>query len=278
MDKMEATGTPLKKWNVNMNRGVITGYNKAFIIDDVTREELTAADLNSAKIIKPILRGKDIQRYQTQWVGLWLIIAKFGSYKTLPKEYPAIYKHLVQHEEKLRARGQCTYSRSGSNNPTVNYDGQHHWLELDNNPKDEYLDIFTKEKLFWMDMSPRGRFAYSETEMYCNNKGFIMTGSSLKYLCAILNSTLITWFIKNTARTTGEGLTQWEKFSVERLPIPQIPAAKHRPFVRLVDSILEAKDADPLADITELEAEIDRLVYGLYGLTEGEIGAVESGR
>ena len=252
MDKMEAVGTPLKEWDVTINRGVTTGYNAAFVIDDnATKEALISEDPNSAAIIKPVLRGQDIQRYQAQWAGLWLIVAKYGSYRTLSKEYPAIYEHLMQYEDRLKARGQCRYSRSGGSGSKKEYPGQHHYLELDNNPQDEYLDIFAKEKLFWMDMSNRGRFAYSETEMYCNDKGFMMTGKSLKYLCAILNSALITWLIKNTALTTGVGLTQWKKFAVERLPIPQIPTAKQRPFIRLVDSILEAKDADPKADTGE---------------------------
>ena len=190
MDKMEDVGTPLKEWDVNINYGIKTGYNKAFIIDDVTRQELVAADPNSAEIIKPVLRGKDIRRYRTQRVGLWLIVAKFGSYKTLPREYPAVYEHLVQHEEKLRARGQCSYSRSGSSNPTADYDGQHHWLELDNNPKDEYLDVFTKEKLFWIDLVDRGRFAYIKDEMFCADTAFMMSGESMRYLCAMLNSRL----------------------------------------------------------------------------------------
>ncbi|MGQ4809247.1 hypothetical protein NKDENANG_02662 [Candidatus Entotheonellaceae bacterium PAL068K] len=124
-------------------------------------------------------------------------------------------------------------------------------------------------------MSDRGRFAYSDTEMYCNNKGFVMTGKSLKYLCTILNSVLTAWLIKNTARTTGVGLTQWEKFTVERLPIPKIPTAEQRPFIQLLDRILAARDADPSADTSELEAEIDRLVYRLYDLTDEERAAVE---
>ena len=273
LDKMRAKGTPLKDWDVSIWRGVITGYNKAFIIDKTTREQLIAADPKSAEIIKPVLRGRDIQRYQAQWAGLWLIVVKFGSYMTLPEGFPTIYQHLLQHEVKLKARGQCRYTRSGSKN--TDYPGQHHWLELDNNPKDSYLEEFGKEKLLWMDMSDRGRFAYSDTEMYCNNKGFLMTGESLKYLCAVLNSNLVTWLLKNTARTTGMGLTQWEKFAVERIPVAKLSTAKQRPFVRLVDRILEAKAADPHADTSELEREIDRLVYDLYGLTEEEDTAVE---
>lgn len=92
------------------------------------------------------------------------------------------------------------------------------------------------------------------------------------------NSTLMTWLIKNTALTTGVGLTQWKKFAVERLPIPRIPPAKQRPFVRLVDSILRVKDADSEADTTEQEAEIDQMVYRLYGLTAEETVSIRMGR
>ena len=236
---------------------------------------MVAKDPNSAEIIKPVLRGRDIQRYRAQWAGLWLIIAKFGSYKTLPIQHPVVYGHLVQHEEKLRDRGQCKYSRSGGNNASADYAGQHHWLELDNNPKEEYLKNFAKEKLFWMQMSGSGRFSYADGEMYSNQKAFMITGESLKYLCALLNSTLSTWFMKNTGATTGMGLVQWDKFSVQRLPIPKISAMQERPLVDLVDRILAAKASDPDADTSEEEAEIDRMVYALYGLTEEEAAAVE---
>ena len=124
-------------------------------------------------------------------------------------------------------------------------------------------------------MAPHGRFAYSDSEMYSNDKAFVITGSFLKYLCAILNSILVTWFIKNTALTTGLGLTQWKKFVVERIPVPKIPAAEQLPFIRLVDCILASKAANPSADVSAQEKEIDRLVYPLYGLTESEISTVE---
>ena len=104
----------------------------------------------------------------------------------------------------------------------------------------------------------------------------MVTGPSLKYLCAVLNSSLVTWLINHTAVTTGMGLPQWDKFAVERVPIPQIPFEERRPFVRLVDRILVAKNADPDADIAAEERAIDRLVYGLYGLTAPEIDAVRS--
>ena len=125
-----------------------------------------------------------------------------------------------------------------------------------------------------MDMSPEGRFAYSGEEMYCNNKGFIMTGGPLKFLCAVLNSALITWMMKNTARTTGMGLLQWEKFAVERLPVPKVAVKMQRMLAEQVDRILTAKSNDPAADTGKEEAEINRLVFRLYGLKDDEIRAV----
>ena len=71
------------------------------------------------------------------------------------------------------------------------------------------------------------------------------------------------------------GLIQWKKFAVERIPVPKITAAQQRPFIRLVDRILKAKTVDSTADTTAEEAEIDRRVYALYGLTPAEVAAVE---
>ena len=268
MDKMKAKGTPLRMWDVKINRGITTGYNDAFIIDNTTKEVLTTADPNSADIIKPILRGRDIQRYRAKWDGLWLIYS-FQEIKI--NKYPAIKAHLSQYKSSLEKRtGGARKDRNG--NVVVPYE----WYELqvDYYNSGRYRE-FAKEKLFWMDMSNRGRFAYSEKKMYCNDKGFVMTGESLKYLCAILNSALITWFIQNTALTTGLGLTQWKRFAVENLPIPKIFTADQSPFIDLVDHILMLKAADPDAEVSELENEIDQIVYLLYDLTPEEIAIVE---
>ncbi len=275
MDKMTAIGTPLKDWDISIYRGVTTGLNDAFIIDEATRQNLIAADSRSADILKPVLRGRDIQPYQAQWDSLWLIYARKG---IAIENYPAIYNHLKKHKNKLQRK-------SGSNQ----------WYELQASPSNDAHQMFQKEKLIWMDMSPEGRFAYSHKEEYCNNKGFILTGESLKYICAVLNSTLITWFMKNTARTTGMGLIQWEKFAVEKIPVPRISAVQQAPFTRLIDSILASLDSRHAACVgdggthasssgcaaSSLPAAadkaatlLDQMVYALYGLTEQEIEAV----
>ena len=275
LDKMQNKGTPLKDWDVSINYGIKTGYNQAFIIDNIIKEALISEDARSAEIIKPVLRGRDIQRYRAQWAGQWLIVVKFGSYQTLPEEYPAIYRHLLQYEEKLRLRGQCRYSRSRKSSTNQDYNGQHHWLELDNNPKDNYLNDFTKKKLFWIELSDFGRFCHDEGNLFGEATTFMLTGKSLKFLCAVLNSRLTYWFLRHTAPTSGMGTLRWKKVYVERLPIPKISTARQQPFIKLMDHILSAKATNPAADISALEAKIDRLVYQLYGLTDQEIATVQ---
>ena len=225
-----------------------------------------ARDPRSAEIIKPVLRGRDIRRYQLNWKGLWLI-ATFPARDLNIDDYPAVKKHLLAFgRNRLEQSGKRLPDGTRSRKKTSN-----DWFELQDTCA--YHEDFAKEKLLWMDMSPTGRFAYSDTEEYCNNKGFIMTGGPLKYLCSILNSAPITWLMRHTARTTGVGLTQWEKFAVERLPIPKVSPDRQGPFVRLVDHILCDVDGSQSDTIT-LEAEIDRLVYELYELTEDEIEAI----
>ena len=198
-------------------RGITTGLNEAFIIDNRTREALISANPKSAEIIKPVVRGRDIRRYQAQWAGLWLIDTHNG-YGNIPaihiNDYPAIKAHLDSFYDSLAKRhdkGSTPYNLRNC----------------------AYHEDFSKEKLFWMDMSPEGRFAYCDVEMFCNDKGFIMTGNSLKYLCAVLNSNLATWFMKGTALTTGMGVLQWKKFAVERLPVPKIGAGQQRTLINL---------------------------------------------
>ncbi len=267
MDKMLAVGTPLKDWDIAIYRGILTGLNDAFIIDNQTKNALVAEDPGSSEILKPILRGRDIGRYQANWNDLWLI-ATFPALGIDVDNYPAVKRYLLGFgKDRLEQSGKRLPDGTKSRKKTRNA-----WYEMQDTCA--YHEDFAKEKLLWMDMSPISRFTYSDKELYCNNKGFLMTGGPLKYLCAVLNSDLITWMMKNTARTTGMGLMQWEKFAVERLPVPKVNAAKQRPFVRLVDRILADKSADPEMDTTAREAEINSLVYELYGLTADEIQEV----
>ena len=259
LDKMLLKGTALKEWDVSINYGIKTGFNKAFIIDDVTRAKLIASDAKSANIIKPVLRGKDIQRYRAKWANLYLIDPHNG-YGEVPavsiEEYPAIKVHLDKHYSQLGKRqdkGKTPYNLRNC----------------------AYHEEFLVEKLIWMDLTEQGRFAFDNDSVLCMDTTFMMTGKSVKYLCAVLNSTLATWFMRNTALTSGMGVTRWKRFTVERIPIPELSAEEQCPFIQLVDHILKAKSPDLEVDTRELEKQIDELVYGLYGLTNEEIRTVD---
>ncbi len=258
VDKMRTLGTPLAEWDVKINYGIKTGCNKAFIIDANTRDALIGEDPHSAQVLKPVLRGRDVKRWRAEWAGLWLIYARKG---TRLEGYPAVARHLEAHRTALA-------KKSGGNR----------WYELQGSPSAAAAFRYEQEKLFWMDMAPEGRFAYAEEPMYCNNSAFTMTNGPLHYLCAVLNSALITWFLKNTALTSGMGVPRWIKGTVERLPIPAVSTDAQAPLIRRVKEILTAKDADPAVDIGALEAEIDRRVYALYDLDEEEIKTVEKAR
>ena len=258
-DKMQAQGTPLKDWHVNINSGIKTGYNDVFIIDDKTKEALVSKDPKSTAIIKPVLRGRNIQRYRSKWAGEWLIDTHNG-YGDVPAvnidDYPAIKAHLDAFYTQLEDRqdkGKTPYNLRNC----------------------AYHDEFMHEKLLWIELVENGRFAYDNSGILCSNSAYMLSGTSIKYLCAMLNSLLTTWFMNNTALTSGMGATRWIKSFVETIPIPEITTAEQEPFINLVDQILKAKDADPDADTSQLECEIDRLVYDLYGLTEEEDTAIE---
>ena len=149
----------------------------------------------------------------------------------------------------------------------------HSWFELQDSTA--YHKEFTKEKLIWIELVENGRFAYDDSGIYGETTTFIMTGTYLKYICAVLNTTLVRWFLQQMAPTSGMGTLRWKKVYVENIPIPQLTAAEQEPFIKLVDQILKAKDADPDANTSHLEWEIDRLVYDLFGLTEEEDAAIE---
>ena len=255
MDKIKALGTPLKKWDLNINRGITTGYNQAFIIDSEKRGELIVADKKSAEIIKPVLRGRDIQQYRAKWAEKWLVYARKG---IAIENYPAVYAHLSVHRSDLE-------KKTGGNQ----------WYELQASPSDFLDSQFSKEKLIWLDLVDKGRFAYDNGEMFCSNTAYVMTGGNAKYLCAFLNSKIANWNLNSIAGSSGMGVPRWIKIYVGEISIPKISQKEQQPFIALVDKILAAKEKDSSADISQWQREIDNLVYELYGLTKEEIEMVE---
>ena len=251
MDKMMEVGTPLKEWDISIYRGVLTGYNDAFIVPSEVRDRLIAEDPASEDVLKPILRGRDIRPYRAQWAGLWLVDTHNG-FGTTPAvdvtAYPAIKRHLDLHWAAIAKR---------QDKGTTPY----------NLRNCAYHEDFEREKLCWMHMSPVARFSFVGGGVYCNQKAFMIVGDDLKYLCAVLNSTMVTRLVANTAVTTGMGLTQWDKFVVETVPVPHPSQARRNQLVRLIDILLsQASNLERVKAVDQIEG----VVYDLYELDDSE--------
>ncbi len=260
--RIEEVGLPLKQWDVSIYRGVLTGLNEAFIISGKKKDELIAQDPKSAEIIKPILRGRDIKRYKADFADLWLINSHNG-YGNVPridvqKDYPAVWEHLQAVNTATNAGLERRQDKGA------------HWSNLRNCA---YVEDFNTEKIVWLEMSPKPNFLCDITGRFVLNTAYIMTGNSLKYLLAVLNSRSLDFYFPMIATEVRGATRRYIKQYVEQLPIPQISTEAQRPFVTLVDKILEAKKN--VEDTSSYEAEIDRLVYALYGLTDEQIAVVE---
>ncbi len=274
-DKMESVGTPLKDWDIQINYGIKTGANEAFIITTEKREEI----LNACKtqeerkrteaLIKPILRGKDIKRYSYEWAGEWVINTHNGytsslKFKIPPidiEKYPAIKTHLDSHYDTIATR--CDQG-----------DTPYHLRNC------AYLEDFEKEKIVWAEMTDEPRFIYDNKGFYTNQTCYFIARDD-KYLFAILNSKVIYFFMHQMASNLGEGAFRWIKQFIERLPIPKITPQNQELAHKITDGakqILALKEKDPKANTQQLEKEIDALVYRLYNLTDEEIKIIEKGQ
>jgi adenine-specific DNA-methyltransferase len=281
-EKIEIIGKPLSKWDdIEFFRGITSGFNEAFHIEEPTKIELINLNAKNSEIIKPLLRGKDIKRYgfeYTNWYTLFIpwhfplhndkSIANSSDKAELAfqNQYPAVYNHLLQYKNELSNRNQ---TETG-----IRYE----WYALQRYGAD-FWENYEKPKIVWIEISDRANYAYDDKGMYLTNSAYFLTckndNVSLKYLLALLNSKVADYyFSQKTARIAG-GRMRYTKQYVERIPIPQISEEAQQPFISLVDQILSAKQANPQADTSPLEREIDMLVYRLYGLTEDEIRIVE---
>ncbi|WRG09732.1 class I SAM-dependent DNA methyltransferase [Helicobacter pylori] len=281
-DKIESVGTPLKDWDIQINYGIKTGANEAFIIPTEKRDAI----LNACKtqeerertegLIKPILRGKDIKRYSYEWAHLWVINTHNGytsfSHKIPPidiAKYPAIKTHLDAHWDTIATR-----SDQG--------DTPYHLRNC------AYLEDFEKEKIVYGEIVQEPRFYLDNGEcelgyFYAEATSFILTGEHLRYLLGMLHSKLITFAFKTfyAGGGLGESGYRYKKAFIERLPIPKI-TEKNQELARKItdcaERILKSKEKDPKANTQGLEKEIDALVYQLYHLTDEEIKIIENGQ
>ncbi|HED0707791.1 TPA: class I SAM-dependent DNA methyltransferase [Campylobacter coli] len=275
--KIERIGTPLKEWQgLNIYRGILTGYNEAFIITTEKRNEILAnckdeaEKERTAKLIRKMLRGRDIKRYSYEWAGLWVINTHNG-YKNQNGEkveainidhYPSLKKHFDEFYPQLEKRADKGLTPYNLRNCA-------------------YIEEFEREKIVYSEIVRKPQF-YLDTKLnfYAEATSFILTGENLKYLIAFLNNDFVAFIFKTfyAGGNLGENGFRYKKAFLEKLPIPKINSKNQKlanELVNLVDEILKAKEQDKNANTQELENKINSLVYKLYNLTEEEIKIIE---
>ena len=276
VEKLRAKGTPLDEYvNGRIYYGIKTGLNEAFVIDRPTRDRLIREDPKSAKLIKPWIRGKDIGRWTHEYHDLYVILFPYGFHSELTK-YPAILRHLSRFKEKLGARGQCTTSRNGAD------EGQHHWLELDNNPSAAYIAAFSDEKIVFNETS-KCLHAYLDSEGNAINKtGFIILTPDALFVLAVLNSNVLDWLYRTTFPSWGDpwnsGRVQFRGNLMAKVPIPACMAADKARLAKLSEKAAMLAKAHNDREINRVENEINEIVYRLFDLTPEEINIVEGSK
>ena len=239
--KIEAVGTPLKEWDIQINYGIKTGCNEAFIISTDKREEILAncqteeERQRTAELIRPILRGKDIKRYGYVDNGMFLINTHNGVKGKFPRidinDYPAVKAHLDQFWDRISTRadkGDTPYNLRNC----------------------AYLEDFSKPKIVYREIGQVMDACIVPANIVINNKLYMISGDNLEHLLRFFNSKVFnkTTFLKANL-TGGKGIDFMELI--------------HVPLVSECDlSLLEEKD-------------IDRVLYSFYGLTTKEVDFLE---
>ena len=261
--KTEKQGIKLKNWNIKINRGILTGFNEAFIIDGKTKDNLILKDEKCVELIKPLLRGQDIKAWLPEFADLWLI-ATFPSCKINIEKYPAIKEHLLSFGfERLEQSG-----KKGARKKTNNK-----WFETQDSIA--YYEDFNKPKVIYPNMTKFLPFVYDEKGFITNQKCFIITSEDkcLKYLTAFFNSKLFKFCFKDDFPELLGETFELSKVFFEQIPVKQISSEDQKPFIDLVDKVLIAKQEGN--DYNEYERKIDKLIYKLYKITPEEQKIIE---
>lgn len=269
--KVVEQGKKLKDWNIEINRGIVTGLNEAFIIDETTRKELIKQDAKNRAIIKPLLRGKDLSKYKFDFKNLWLIYVPWhfpltdddsivGASKmaenTFKEKYPSLYNHLLKYKKELADRNK---DETG-----IRYE----WYALQRYGSKFWKD-FEKPKILYPNMVKDISFTYDDEGYYTNQKCFILTGENLKYLLAILNSKLFRYCFEDDFPELQGNSREINKVIFEQIPVKIIADKEQKPYEALTNKILELKKEK--LPTSNYENKIDALVFHLYKLTESEM-------
>ena len=247
--KIEAVGTPLKDWDIQICRGVLTGCNDAFIIDTAKRDEILSncqteeERKKTDELIRPILRGRDIKRYGYIDNGKFLINTHNGVKGKFPRidinDYPAVKAHLDQFWDIISVRsdrGDTPYNLRNC----------------------AYLEDFDKPKIIWKRIGSILRFSYDNKGCLGLDSTCFATGQHIEYLCCVLNSLMGHYLLKDSPKTgTGDLLVSVQ--AIEPACIPYNSQYDER-----LSSLLKAQITN---SSNEIEQEINDIIYTIYNLS-----------
>lgn len=226
---------------------------------------MIAKDSKSTEIIKPFLRGRDIKRYEQPKANEYLIFTRRG---TDIEEYPAVLKYLENFRERLKPRPKNIPSSKWKGRKPGNYK----WYEIQDTI--DYYKQFERPKIIYPNICSKPEFTYDESEQYTNQKCFIVSLDN-KALLGILNSSIMSFFFEAVLPKLRGDYFEPSYVYMKDFPVPVRKNSNYKNLESIVDQILNTKQNDPEANTSKLEAEIDQIVYELYGLTEEGIGIVE---
>jgi hypothetical protein len=267
LGKLRNIGQPLGEYvKGRFYRGILTGFNQAFVVDRPTRDKLINDHPSSAEVLKPFLRGRDVKRWCVNSADLYLIKIESSENKKHPwsdksqkeaekifaKTYPAIYQHFEQFRKSLIKR--CDQ-------------GKFFW-EL---RSCIYWKEFEQPKIIWGNLATKPQFAIAKQGFYLSAPANLVISPENEYILAILNSKITEFYIKQIAATRQGGFIEFKPMYVSQIPIPTATKKQQKLLEQLVEQILTVKQADT----TPLEAEINQVVYQLYNLTAEEIQIIE---
>jgi hypothetical protein len=217
LDKIRRNGVPLAEYaGVKPYRGVLTGFNEAFLIDTPTRDRLVAADPASAEIIKPYLRGQDIKRWAPDWAGLWMIFTRRG---IDIQRYPAILHHLEGFRAGLEPKPVGWNAKAEW---PGRKEGEYQWYEIQDST--EYYNLFKKPKIYYQEIQFYGSYAYDDSEMLGNNKTSFLQSDD-RWILAILNSPMMWWHNWRYFPHMKDEALAPVGYLMQRVPIVKVSAA-----------------------------------------------------
>jgi hypothetical protein len=275
--KIRESGIPIEEYTAaRIYRGILTGLNKAFIIDEKTKHKLMQEDPNNANLIKPFVIGAEIKRYSIKSKKNYLIFAKRGLDLSV---YPSILQHLEQFKIELTPK-------KNKEQEVGRKMGNYEWYEIQDITK--YYKEFEKPKIIWGNLTIRSSFTLDETNGYVNAPACILPTNS-KYVLGILNSKLMSYFLKSICAERQGGFMEQKPVYVSQVPIKKPTEVQEIEITENVEKMLQLHEkllklGDKLTDertriedeIKKTDSAIDNDVYAIYGITDAEREIIEN--